>query len=242
MNKKKVILITGGATSLAREIALSLSLENKIIIHYNNSEEEAKSLLKDIGEEHCKIIKADFLNEDSAQFFKKAISLFSAIDVILNMSSIFTKININEINKFEIEKYTNIHSTFPLLLTLEYYKYLKENKKTGVVLNFTDAQLENPTLGRIPYYLSKSSLSFQTKLLAAEVAPNLRINEIAPGFTLAKEWEEKYFDKINEKIPFGIVKVKEIINTINYLIDSEQITGQSIKVDGGLSTLPFKLI
>ncbi len=242
MNKKKVILITGGATSLAKEIALALSKENKIIIHYNNSEKEAIFLLNEIGEDNCKIIKSDFTNDDPTLFFKKALSLFSSIDVILNTSSIFTKINIDEINKLEIEKYTNIHSTFPLLLTLEYYKYLRENKKTGVVINFTDAQLANPTLGRIPYYLSKSSLSLQTKLLATEVAPYLRINEIAPGFTLAKEWEVEYFDKINKKIPFGIVKVKEIINTINYLIDSEQVTGQSIKVDGGLSTLPLKLI
>ena len=99
MNKKKVILITGGATSLAREIALALSKENKIVIHYNSSEKEAISLLNEIGEDNCKIIKSDFTKDDPTLFFNEAISLFSSIDVILNTSSIFNKINIDEFNK-----------------------------------------------------------------------------------------------------------------------------------------------
>ncbi len=242
MDKKKVVLITGGATALAKQIALALSVNYKIIIHYNNSRDEALALLKEIGDNNCKIIQADFNKTDPVVFFERTLSLFNSIDIIINASSVFEKLRIEELNKEILERYNNIHSTFPLLFSIELYKYCLKSNKQGVVINISDAQLDIPGKGRIPYYLSKNALSYQSKLLASELAPTIRVNEIAPGFTLAKEWEKEYFKRLDNLLPFKITRVEEIVKAIEYFIDSEQVTGQYLKVDSGLSTLSTKLV
>lgn len=242
MIDKKKILITGGATFLAREISLALSKDYQLIIHYNKSEEDAKSLLKEIGEDNCKLIQADFNRVDPKLFFKKALSLYGSIDILINASSVFTKIDTKNLNKDILEQYYNLHSIFPLLLTIELYNHLKKCNKRGAVINISDAQINMPTKNRVPYYLSKESLSYQSKLLSGELAPTLRINEVAPGFTLAKSWETSYFDKVDKLLPFNITKVNQIIKAIKYFIESEQVSGQCLKVDSGLSTIPIKLI
>jgi pteridine reductase len=242
MKEKKVVLITGGANALANEIAIALAKENKVIIHYNKSEKAAISALNLIGDKNCKLIQCDFNKEEAETFFKRSIELFGSLDVIINASSIFEKIDTSQLNKATLVKYYNIHSIFPLLLTTEFYKWLKVNNRKGSVVNITDATLEKNVKNRVPYYLSKESLSFQTKLLAKEFAPILRINEVAPGFTLAKKWEEEYFKKVDDVLPFKITKVEEINNVVKYFIASNQVSGQCVKVDSGLSILETKLV
>ncbi len=242
MDKEKVVLITGGATALAREVAIALSANYKIIIHYNKSEEEAKKVAETIGEERCKIIQADFNKVSAKSFFKEALSQFSTIDVVINAASIFEKTATEDVSRESVEKFFNIHSTFPLLLTVELFNHLNNKKKTGVVINITDAQLEKNTKNRVPYYLSKQSLSYQSKILASEFAPVLRVNEVAPGFTLAKEWEEEYFKKVNDVLPFKVTKVEQVIKAIEFFIKSDQVSGQRLVVDSGLTLLNEKLV
>ncbi|MGD1823196.1 MAG: SDR family NAD(P)-dependent oxidoreductase [Pleomorphochaeta sp.] len=239
MKKKRIILITGAATSLAKEVAKELAKDNLVIIHYNNSEKDACNLK---NEKNIKLIKADFSSVEPSAFFNSALSLYDDIDVIINAASIFKKVKIEDLNKENLNMYYNIHSVFPLLLTVEFYKYLNLKNTRGCVINITDSQINDFIEGRIPYYLSKNSLSYQTKLLASSLAPTLRVNEIAPGFTLAKEYEEKYFEKVDKVLPFNITNVLEIVNAINYFLNSEQVTGQCLKVDSGLSTLPKRIL
>lgn len=238
MNDRKVILITGSATSLASEIVKDLSKDNLLIVHYNKSVSNAKKLKENYS---VKLIQADFNTANVYDFLNEAYNIYNRIDVIINAASIFEKVSIDNLNREIIEKYNNIHSTFPLLLTIEYYKLLKIEKRKGVVINITDAMKDYYNKDRIPYYLSKNALSFQTKVLASSLSPILRVNEIAPGFVLPKIKEEDYFKKIEKNIPYGITKVNEIIKAIKYIIDSEQITGICLNVDSGLSILPKKI-
>ncbi len=238
MNDKRVILITGAATSLAGEVAKNLSKDNLVIVHYNKSETYA-NYLKD--KYNVKLIQADFDIVNVSDFFNEAYKIYNRIDVIINAASIFQKVSIENINRNLIEKYNNIHSTFPLLLTIEYYKHLKNENKKGSVINISDSMKDYYNVDRIPYYLSKNALSYQTKVLASSLAPIIRVNEIAPGFVLPKTFEEDYFKKIEKNIPYGITKVKEIIKAIKYIIDSEQINGICLNVDSGLSIMPKKI-
>lgn len=239
MNEKRVILITGSSTSLAGEIAKELSKDNLIIVHYNDNEEKA-ILLKE--KYNVEIIKSDFTSDNVGSFFEAILKKYNQLDVIINAASIFKKVEIENINKEILNKYNDIHSTFPLLLTIEFYKYLKRVEKKGSVINITDAMKDYYNKDRIPYYLSKNALSYQTKLLASSLSPILRINEVAPGFTIPKKDEIEFFKKVDRKLPFGITKVKEIVDAINFLINSNQISGITISVDSGISTLAKKML
>jgi NAD(P)-dependent dehydrogenase (short-subunit alcohol dehydrogenase family) len=232
--EKSVVLITGGATRLARNIAISLAKNNYlVIVHYNKSEEEALSLKEEMGDT-CKLIQYDFFSHETKEFFNRAIELFGRIDFIINAASIFMKHEIQEIDEELLEKYNLIHSITPLLLSTSLYEHLQSRNKTGAVINITDASLKLPSKKRVPYFLSKESLSFQTRLLAAEFTPVLRVNEIAPGLIMASENDESYFEKMKKKNKMGIGTDYDIIGSILYLLQANYVTGETLSIDGGL--------
>lgn len=229
---KQVVLITGGATNLAKDIAKSLMEKDyRVIVHYNESKEAAKLLQKEIG---CELIQYNFLEKKTELFFNETLEIYSSLDCIINCASIFKKIPSEDLNEADLDLFQTIHSTTPLILATKFYKYLKNEEKRGSIINLTDAYLANPSFNKIPYFLSKESLSYQSRLLAKEFAPILRVNEIAPGLILEKEGEEKYFKTMENRIPFGIGNSSSIVNSIFYLLESDYITGEKIKIDGGL--------
>lgn len=232
--KKNVVLITGGATRLAKEIAISLTENNYlVVVHYNSSKKEAINLKESLGDK-CEIIQYDFLSNHTKSFFNDVLNIFGRLDYIINAASIFTKQGLDEIDEELLIKYNVIHSYVPLLLTNYLYEDLLKKERIGAVINITDAGLENPSLNRVPYYLSKESLSFQTRLLAKELSPIVRVNEIAPGLIMASHADKSYFSKMETKNKMGIGNSYDIINTILYLLKANYVTGEKIKVDGGL--------
>lgn len=231
---KKVILITGGATRLARELAKYLVSANYlVVVHYNQSENEAKLLKEELGSD-CEIIKYNFLDNKTRVFFQNALLKFGRLDIIINAASIFSKQSLEEIDERMLEDFNTIHSNVPLLLTIYLYEHLISRKERGSVINFTDAGLNRPSLNRIPYFLSKSSLSFQTKLLANELTPYVRVNEIAPGLIMSNKSDKDYFKNMERKVKLGLGSYEDIIFGINYLLNAKYVTGEKIKIDGGL--------
>lgn len=232
--EKSVVLITGGATRLAKKIAISLA-ENQylVIVHYNNSNDDAESLKAEIGES-CKLIQYDFFSRETKDFFNRAVNLFGRIDYIINAASIFMKHETNEIDENLLERYNLIHSITPLLLSTSLYNHLMMRSKRGAVINITDASLKLPSKKRIPYFLSKESLSFQTRLLAAEFSPVLRVNELAPGLIMPSAEDKSYFEKMEKKNKLGIGTEFDIASGILYLLQANYVTGETISIDGGL--------
>jgi len=231
---KKVVLITGGATRLAKELAKSLVRDNYLVIaHYNQSEKEANLLKKELYNE-CKIIQYNFLDKETKIFFERVLSKFGKLDYIINAASIFSRNPLKELDEKVLEEYNMIHSIVPLLLTSYLYEHLEKRGQRGAVINFTDAGLNKPSLKRIPYFISKESLSFQTKLLAQELTPIVRINEIAPGLIMSNDNDKEFFKKMKNEIKLGLGSYEDIIFSVKYLLNAKYVTGEKIKVDGGL--------
>lgn len=232
--EKNVVLITGGATRLARKIALELVKNNYyIIVHYNKSEADAILLKKEIGEK-CKIIQYDFLSCNTIDFFCESVNLFGQIDYLINSASFFRKHEINEIDENLLQQYNIIHSITPFMLSTSLYNHLNQRGKTGAIVNITDAFLKSPSKNRIPYFLSKESLSFQTKLLASQLSPVVRVNELAPGLIMSSDTDNSFFCKMEKKNKMGIGNACDIVNGILYLFNAKYVTGETLNIDGGL--------
>lgn len=232
--EKRVVLLTGGATRLARKIAISLAKNNYlVIVHYNKSKDEALSLIDEIGDE-CKVIQYDFFSHNTKGFFNNAVELFGQIDFIINAASIFNKHKIYDIDEDLLEKYNLIHSITPLILSTSLYEHLIARGKKGAVINLTDAFLKLPSKNRIPYFLSKESLSFQTRLLASELTPVVRVNEISPGLIMSSDKDKSYFSKMEKINKMGIGNDLDIVSSILYLLSANYVTGETISIDGGL--------
>ena len=123
----------------------------------------------------------------------------------------------------------------PAKLTQDFKKYLKSKK--GNIINIIDQRIFKLTPFFFSYTLSKTGLQTLTKKSAMKLAPNIRVNGVAPGPTIKnKRQSEKHFRKqwksliLREK-----VEPKNICETVKYFINNDSITGQIISVDGGQS-------
>ena len=238
MEAKKII-ITGSATRIGAAIAKSLAEYGiKITLHYNNSVYEVKKLKIELEKFGSKVylIKADLSKQKQIEkLIPFAYKNMKGLDCLINNASIFEKDDINSFTEKSFDKHLNINLKAPALLTQDFKKYIKSNK--GNIINIIDQRIFKLTPFFFSYTLSKTGLQTLTKTSAMALAPNIRVNAIAPGPTIKnKRQSDSHFKKqwksliLKEK-----VNPKNICETIKYFINNENVTGQVISVDSGQS-------
>ena len=241
--KNKTVLITGAAKNIGAAIAKELhSCGMNVIVHYNNSEEEARELVKKLnGNRHDSAIsiKADLEKEDHyIPLVNAALNFKGRIDVLINNASAFYHTSLNNLNIKQWNELININLKAPLFISQLAAKSLGESK--GCIINITDIHASNPLKNHTIYCISKAGLVTLTKSLAKELAPNIRVNGISPG---AITWPNNMDNKTKENIiNQTILKKKgnaeDIAKSIVFLInDADYITGQILNVDGGKTLL-----
>ena len=237
--KAKKIIITGGATRIGAAIAKSLIGYNvQIALHYNKSGKEVKKLKRELENYGSKVflIKADLsIVLQTRKIIPLAFKMMKGLDCLINNASIFEKDNLMDFNEKSFNKHINVNLRAPAILTQNFKKYLKLKK--GNIINIIDQRIFKLTPFFFSYTLSKTGLQTLTKTSAMKLAPNIRVNGIAPGPTIKnKRQSDKHFKKqwksliLKEK-----VNPKNICETVKYFINNDNITGQIISVDSGQS-------
>ena len=237
MEEQKII-ITGGATRIGAAIAEGLaSLNNQITIHYNKSKEKAEKLKKILEKKGSKVflIKAD-LNKISElnKIIKFANIKMKGINCLINNASIFENDNIKKFSIKRWDNHLNINLKAPALLIQQFAKVVSKNTRANVI-NIVDQRVFKITPYFLSYTLSKTGLYTLTKTSAMSLAPNIRVNGIAPGPTIKnkrqslKHFKKQYLSTLLKKS----VDTKEICSAIKFLITNKSITGQVIAIDSG---------
>ena len=232
------IIITGGATRIGAAIAESLaSHKNQITIHYNKSKEKAEKLKKILEKKGSKVflIKAD-LNKISElnKIIKFANIKMKGINCLINNASLFENDNIKNFSIKRWEKHLNINLKAPALLIKQFSKVVSKKTKANII-NIVDQRVFKLTPYFLSYTLSKAGLYTLTKTSAMSLAPNIRVNGVAPGPTMknkrqsSKHFKKQYLGTLLKKS----VDSKEICSAIKFLITNKSITGQVIAIDGG---------
>ena len=238
----KTALITGGAKRIGKAIALSLAKKGyNIIIHCNNSISEAKILQKSITKigVNCQIIKADLLNKTEVEQMIIKLQKIKSWNLLINNASIFHQSQFlnNDINDLEIN--LTIHLKVPYMLSQALAQNCQQNQLSGNIINMIDKNITRYETKYFNYLLSKKSLAEFTKMLALQLAPQIKVNAIAPGFVLNSIDEQNpnaETTKLLIKIPLKTrANEVDIINGINYLLDNNFITGHILFIDGGAS-------
>ena len=125
----------------------------------------------------------------------------------------------------------------PLFLIQSFYKELEKNK--GFIINVTDINVDRALVNHSIYLAAKSGLQTLTKSLAKELAPNIRVNAIAPGAILEPpnlEWTAEQKNNIINAVPMKKMGTeKDIVDAAIYLSEAEYVTGQILNIDGGKS-------
>jgi len=237
MEEQKII-ITGGATRIGAAIAASLaSLNNQITIHYNKSKEKAEKLKKILEKKGSKVflIKAD-LNKISElnKIIKFANVKMKGVNCLINNASLFENDNVKNFSIKVWDKHLNINLRAPAILIKQFSKLVPKSIKANII-NIIDQRVFRLTPFFLSYTLSKTGLYTLTKTSAMSLAPNIRVNGIAPGPTIknkrqsTKHFKKQYLSTLLKKS----VDTKEICSAVKFLITNKSITGQIIAIDGG---------
>ena len=236
MEARKII-ITGGATRMGAAIARKLSGPNKeILIHYNKSKLKAEKLKKELSNKGTKVylVKGDLSKEtDIKKIIKLAKSKLKNFDCLVNNASLFENDKLENFSLDSWSKHLRTNLRAPALLTKEFAKNVKG--KNNNIINIIDQRVFKLTPYFFSYTLSKTGLYTLTKTSAMSLAPNIRVNAIAPGPTIKNQRQsEKHFKKQFMATPLKKqVNVNEICNAVDFFIKNTSITGQVLAIDSG---------
>lgn len=234
-------LITGSAKRIGKALALQVaSLGYDVVIHYNKSKKEAEKLKTEVEKKgvKCTVIRADLLDEKDVNSLVKDLKKIKNWNLLINNASIFNQSKFITSDISTLEKNFAIHVKVPAILSKALYENCLKNRLSGNIINMIDKNIVRNQTKYFDYILSKKSLAELTKMLALELAPQVRVNGIAPGFlsNVHGEDSEERTDKLISKIPLKrIANEDDILSGAKYLLTNNFLTGHILFIDGGAS-------
>ena len=243
--KNKNLLITGAATRVGKAIALHFAERGwNIALHYFRSSSKARELKKIIEQNWVKValIKTNLKNPKQVEkIVPLAKRKLGTIDCLINNAALFEKDDIANFTTKSWNDHLNINLLAPTILTKQFAK--QASKKTvSNIINIIDQRIFNLTPFFMSYTISKSGLQTLTKTMAMRLGPNIRVNAIAPGPTIkSKRQSDKHFrNQVKSTLLKKSVRLEDICDTVEFLINNNSVTGQIIAVDSGQNLLRNK--
>ena len=240
----KAVLVTGGAKRVGAAICRRLHAAGaQIALHYRASAQEAEALrdeLNDLRPDSVLCVQGDLLDMAAMpQLVEKTVQHFGRLDALVNNASSFYPTPLDAIGEADWADLIGTNLKAPLFLAQAALPELR--RRHGAIVNIVDIHAERPMHGHLLYSVAKGGLSALTRALAQEMAPQVRVNAIAPGVIVWPEtpgWED---DEQRRKIVAHTLLKREgapedIARTVQFLLaDAPYITGQILAVDGGRS-------
>ncbi|SEA41253.1 pteridine reductase [Microbulbifer marinus] len=233
-------LITGAAARLGRAIARELHRDHRVIIHYRNSATVARQLadeLNSIRPDSAAALHSELARAaDCEQLAEQAVKQWGGIDVLVNNASAFFPTPVGSASEEQWDQLVGSNLKAPFFLSQALAASLARDN--GCIVNMADIHAERPMPQHPLYCAAKAGLVMLTKSLALELAPQVRVNAVAPGAILWPEQEtvdDTSKAKILERIPLARTgNAEDIARTVRFLVsDAPYISGQVIAVDGG---------
>jgi len=240
----KVVLITGGAKRVGAASARLLHASGAMLmIHYRSSATEARALQKELNAirpDSVALIQADLLDIGGLpSLINQTVAIFGGLDVLINNASSFYPTPVGSIAEKDWANLIGTNLKAPLFLSQAAAPELK--KRRGCIINITDIHAERPMKNYVVYSIAKAGLVGLTKSMARELAPEVRVNAIAPGPIMWPE-DNASFDEVSRQRIVSHTMLKrggdpsDIARAVRFFaIDAPFVTGQILAVDGGRS-------
>jgi pteridine reductase len=240
----KTVLVTGGAKRVGATIVRHLHAAGaNIVIHCHASLYDALALRAELNEKRADsacTVQADLLEVSSLpRVVEEAVKQFGHLDALVNNASSFYPTPLDKLNEQQWNDLLGTNLKAPLFLAQAAAPELR--RRHGCIVNIVDIHADFPMHGHLLYNVAKTGLAGLTRALAQELAPQIRVNGIAPGVNVWPETEAwKDEEQRRKLIAHTLLKregtPEDIAKTVQFLIaDAPYITGQVIAVDGGRS-------
>jgi len=229
-------LVTGAAHRLGKVFALTLARHGfDIVLHYHQSLDAARQTQAEVESVGRRVILSQADLTDPTQI-QSLVSNLDSLNVLVNSAAFMPGGNVDALTIENWDTSLDLNLRAPFLLTQECANKMTDG---GLIVNITDVGAQK-TWSRYPSYtVSKAALESLTKILARALAPKIRVNAIAPGFVLQSDIvSEEEWQRLINRIPLKRpARSEEIASALEFLLENEYITGQTIVVDGGYSLI-----
>ena len=241
-----VVLVTGAAKRLGREIALALATSGwRVAVHYRSSEQDAINTVAACTriQGDSALFDADLGNEtDVKALLPRVVTRFGQVDAVVNSASAFEQDDAASFSFASLEKHLRSNTGAPILLAQALHVHLASRNASGVVVNLLDQKLWNQNPDFLSYTLSKAALEAANTMLAMALAPLVRVVGVAPGLTLTSHMlNDAQFTELHKLSPLGRSSTPaDVAATVKFALDNQSITGTTLLVDGGQHLMKFE--
>ena len=231
------ILITGGVKRLGREIALSLfEAGYDLILHGRelNPLPDAGFPITAHSGKNIAYIQADLSDADQVIAMAQQIARdYGALGGLINNAALFEADDLMTLDSQSFAKHQAVNVLAPVLLIKNLRAALIRG--AGSIINILDHNIENPNIDFLSYKLSKFAMAGATQIFARQLAPDIRVNGIAPGLTLPSSLQSaESFKAVHDRVPLQRgSNPGDIASAVKYLLTAKAVTGQVLFVDGG---------
>ena len=244
MDSKPVVLVTGSAQRIGREIALDLAAHGwRVAVHYRSSAAAAAQTVAAVRESGGQAIAfcADLSVETECLGLVPAVAQgFGRIDAVVNNASLFEYDDVASFSVAAMERAWRANTAPAVLLARALHASIGEPTGGHAVINLLDQKLWNPNPDYFSYSLSKAALEAATTMLAMALAPKVRVCGVAPGVTLLSgEMSGSEFTTTQRMTPLQRSSTpQDVARAVRFLLESPAITGTTLLVDGGQHLQP----
>jgi pteridine reductase len=240
LSSPPVALITGSARRIGAAIARRLHAQGyDLALHYRDSAPEMRALADELESARAGsvlVLQADLSEFDRLpELVAKTVGRFGRLDALVNNASAFQPTAIGDTTPQQWDALFASNARAPFFLAQVAAPHLKASR--GAIVNLADIYAEKPLAGHTVYCMAKAALLMATKSLALELAPEVRVNAVAPGAIL---WPEQDHDDTAKQTMLGRTPLArtgtpdEIAEAVRWLLqDATYTTGQIIRIDGG---------
>jgi pteridine reductase len=234
----RVAFVTGSARRLGREIALALAKAGAdIAIHHfesTDAPQQTAEELREIGVQ-AKVFKADLRDPGEIErLFTDVEAAFHRLDVLVNSAATFEYKPVLEITPEDWDRVLDLNLRAAFFCSQRAASAMTR-VGGGSIVNLADVAAFQPWPGYATHSISKAGLVMMTRVLARGLAPDIRVNAVAPGTVLPPDdTDPKERDRLAKMTALGRLGTPEdVTRAVLFLIDSDYITGETINVDGG---------
>jgi len=230
----RIAAVTGGGKGLGRALVRALAEEGAdVAFSYRESrrgaEEEAEALRR-LGR-RVHVAPADAREPGQmAGFVDGAAQALGGLDFLVNNVGVFRRVSVEELTEEALDEAFDVNVKAAVMASKAAAPHMRR-RRGGAIVNVASLGGLRPWKSYLPYCVSKAALVMATQVLAAALAPDIRVNAVAPGVLEEPGAEEA----MRKRIPMGrFGRLAEAVEAVMYLLTGAgYTTGDVLRLDGG---------